>query len=112
MRDRFFRGHYRHNDQLPAVVDLFLSQKAEILKLVDTSPMSTSSRRRTSECLIRFFNEVEGPGLGTNAWFAPADPDQFNRLTVVSMLVIRYSGRLFTSREKTTCQTTKRSSMR
>jgi len=70
VRQRYYRGYCRHNDQLPAVVAHFQSRRAAILGVIDNEARLTPDRRRAARQYIEGFFEILD------------DPERFQHMVV------------------------------
>lgn len=62
VRVRYYRGYCRHNDQLPAVVDLFRQHRGELLAIIDGETRLPQARRQQARRYIEdFFALADNP---------------------------------------------------
>ncbi|NND44097.1 MAG: hypothetical protein HKN58_02150 [Xanthomonadales bacterium] len=68
IRDRYYRGFCFHNDQLPAALDRFRAQKANIMKLFEENDLLTPRGKSTATNFLQgFYDKLEPPG-GIDEW--------------------------------------------
>lgn len=58
VRERYYRGYCRHNDQLPAAIALFQSRRAALTAVIENETRIPEQRRRTARRYIDDFFEV------------------------------------------------------
>lgn len=58
VRTRYYRGLCRHNDQLPAAIELFRSRRAQLFAVIDNETRLTDARRRSARQFLEAFFEV------------------------------------------------------
>lgn len=62
VRQRYYRGYCRHNDQLPAVLDLFRQHRSEFYAIIDGETRLSEARRRQAHRYIEdFFTLADNP---------------------------------------------------
>lgn len=58
VRTRYYRGLCRHNDQLPAAIELFRSRRDQLFAVIDGETRLTDARRRSARQFLEAFFEV------------------------------------------------------